>query len=131
MGDIVEMLRVPALEDRLGPEEINCVQVTRREDGLPYRDDPRSEVLVLGDSFLRIYERDEPGAAGLVAHLARELEQPLASIVSDGGAATRVRQELRRHPEALRGKKVVIWEFAERDIGLAEDGWVELPLPPP
>ena len=61
---------------------------------------PESEVLILGDSFLRIYEQDEPGSAGFIAHLARELGQPLTSIVNDGGASTLVRQELARRPSA-------------------------------
>ena len=31
------------------------------------------KVLVLGDSFLRVYERDDPGAAGFIAHLRGNL----------------------------------------------------------
>ncbi len=65
---------------------LTCLQVVQSDDGTPYRDRPESEVLILGDSFLRIYEQDEPGAAGFIAHLARELGQPLTSIVNDGGA---------------------------------------------
>ena len=63
-----------------------------------YQDDPDAEILVLGDSFLRIYQQDEPGAAGFIAHLAQELQQPLTSLVNDGGASTLVRQELYRRP---------------------------------
>lgn len=85
-------------------------------------------MLVLGDSFLRIYERDEPGAAGFIAHLAKELQQPLSSIVNDGGASTLVRQELARRPKVLTGKTLVIWEFVERDIGYGTEGWQVLPL---
>ena len=61
---------------------------------------PESEVLILGDSFLRIYEQDEPGAAGFIAHLARELGQPLTSIVNDGGGSTLVRQAAGTPPDA-------------------------------
>jgi hypothetical protein len=84
---------------------------------------------VLGDSFLRIYERDEPGSAGFIAHLARELSQPLASIVNDGGASTLVRQELSRKSGLLEGKSLVIWEFVERDIRFGMEGWQGVPLP--
>jgi hypothetical protein len=121
---------VPGITTRFEPETVNTRQVVDASTGELYRDDPMAEVLVLGDSFLRIYERDEPGAAGLVAQLARELEQPLTSIVNDGGASTLVRQELHRRPALLTNKKVVVWEFVERDIRLGLEGWQRVPLPP-
>src|SRR5213596_4163216 len=102
----------------------------RRDPGALYTDDPESDVLVLGDSFLRIYQQDEPGSAGFVAHLARELGRPLASIINDGGASTLVRQELFRRPQLLANAKVVIWEFVERDLRLGAEGWQIVPLPP-
>ena len=79
---------------------------------------------------MRIYQQDEPGGAGFIAHLAKELKQPLASLVSDGGASTLVRQELHRRPGLLRNKRVVVWEFVERDIHLGTEGWQQVPLPP-
>jgi len=102
----------------------------RRGTGELYEDVPTAEILVLGDSFLRIYERDEPRSAGFIAHLARELRQPLASIISDGGASTLVRQDLCRRPGLLENKKLVIWEFVERDIRYGAEGWQVIPLPP-
>jgi hypothetical protein len=131
VGDVLRMLQVPRLERKAVPELILCRQVARRDTGQPYRDDPGSEVLVLGDSFLRIYETDEPGAASFIAHLARELKQPVTSIVNDGGASTLVRQELGRRPTWLANKKLVIWEFVERDIRLGTEGWQLVPLPAP
>jgi len=83
----------------------------------------------LGDSFLRIYQSDQPGSAGFIAHLAVEFGFDLASIVSDGGASTLVRQQLYRKPALLAGKKVVIWEFVERDIRFGTEGWQDVPLP--
>jgi hypothetical protein len=82
----------------------------------------------LGDSFARIFEQDEPGQAGLIAHLAALLQQHLAAIVNDGGASTLVRQQLARQPELLKGKKLVIWEFVERDICQATEGWQQIDL---
>lgn len=129
LGDVLRMLQAPPLERRIAPEKMVCSQVIRQDNGQPYQDDPQSEILVLGDSFLRIYERDEPGAAGFVAHLARELGQPLTSIISDGGASTLVRQELHRRPALLKNKKIVLWEFVERDIRFGTEGWQNVPLP--
>jgi hypothetical protein len=128
-GDIMRMMQAPQLEQRFPPERVRCEQVIRRETGEFYQDDPHSQVLVLGDSFLRIYEKDEPGAAGFIAHLARELRCPLTTIVNDGGASTLVRQELSRRPGLLTGKKLVIWEFVERDIRFGMEGWKYVPLP--
>jgi hypothetical protein len=54
---------------------------------------------------------------------------PLASIVNDGGASTLVRHELSRHWQLLEGKKLVIWEFVERDIRFGTEGWKYVPLP--
>ena len=128
-GDVLRMLQSPRIEQRAAPEKIPCVQVIRPDSSQPYQDDGASSVLVLGDNFLRIYEQDEPNSAGFIAHLAKELKQPLTSLVSDGGASTLVRQELYRRPALLRNKGVVVWEFVERDIHLGTEGWQKVPLP--
>jgi len=127
-GDLVQMLKVPQIERALEPETVECLQVVQSDTAAPYRDSPESEVLILGDSFSRIYEGDEPGAAGFIAHLSRVLAQPLTSIVNDGGASTLVRQELARRPALLKNKRLVIWEFAERDIRYGTEGWRIVPL---
>jgi hypothetical protein len=129
MGDVLRMMQAPQIERRAVPEEVQCTQVVNGQTGAPYQDDAASEVLVLGDSFLRIYESDEPGSGGFIAHLARELQLPLASIVNDGGASTLVRQELSHKPALLKNKRVVIWEFVERDIRFGTEGWQDVPLP--
>jgi hypothetical protein len=116
-GDLVEMLQAPRIERALEPEIVACRQVILSDTLAPFRDVPQSEVLILGDSFLRIYEKDEPGGGGFIAHLARALGQPLASIVNDGGA-----------PAQLVNNKLVIWEFAEREIRDGTDGWQVVPV---
>jgi hypothetical protein len=130
VGDIVRMIRSPEIEARVVPQAIATSQVVRRDTGALFTDDPSPEVLVLGDSFMRIYERDAPGSAGFVAHLARELGRPVGGIINDGGASTLVRQELFRRPRLLARAKVVVWEFVERDIRLGTEGWQNVPLPP-
>ena len=129
VGDLLQMLQVPSIERAAAPETVPCTQVVRADTNELYQDDPEAPVLVLGDSFLRIYEQDEPQAAGFVAHLARELQQPVVSLVSDGGASTLVRQELNLRPALLKNKKLVIWEFTERDIRLGTEGWQKVPVP--
>ncbi len=128
-GDILRMLQTPAIERRVAPENVSSVQVVRGDDGKPYADEATAEILILGDSFMRIYQQDIPNSAGFIAHLAKELKQPMMSIVNDGGGSTLVREELNARPMFLDKKKVVIWEFVERDIGLGVKGWRRAPLP--
>jgi hypothetical protein len=129
LGDLLLMAQSPPLERHATPENVPCLQVVRGDPARPYEDDTRSPVLILGDSFLRIYQQDQPGSAGFIAHLAKELKQPLTSLVNDGGASTLVRQELHRRPALLQNKQVVIWEFVERDLRLGPEGWQAVPLP--
>ncbi len=129
LGDILRMLQVPAVERKVTPETVSCAQVIRDDNGQPYTDAAGAEILLLGDSFMRIYQQDEPESAGFIAHLAKELKQPLMALVNDGGGSTLVRQELHARPVFLKSKKVVLWEFVERDIGLGVEGWQRVPVP--
>jgi len=164
-GDILDMMQVPGLRETFAPETALCVQVLAPSLGLmvPSASDrpgtycypgQQAAVLVLGDSFSRIYQYPEPqslgempaaaatarqvesgakrllpGSAGFISHLALALKSPVDAIVSDGGAATDVRRKLSTNPEILEGKQVVVWEFVERDIALGAQGWEEVPLP--
>jgi hypothetical protein len=130
-GDLVQMLQSPMIERSIPQQEIVCAQVVNAASGEPYSNESAAEILVMGDSFLRIYQQDAPNSAGFIAHLAKELKQPMLSIVNDGGGATLVREELRARPAFLKNKKVLVWEFVERDFGLALKGWPRTVLPPP
>ncbi len=128
-GDIVNMMPLPSGRRYFAPEKIRCEQVILASRSAAYQDDPDSPVLYLGDSFSRIYQTDQPGSAGLIAHLAFRLNRPLASIVNDGGASTLVRRQLSRRAELLDGKKLVIWQFVESDVRFGTEGWKQAPLP--
>lgn len=128
-GDILTMIQVPQVQKHFEPEQIRCTKVVNSATSRSYIGDPNSAILFLGDSFLRIYSQNEPGAAGFVEHLSQELGFPVASVVSDGGASTLVRQQLSRNPKLLANKKVVVWEFVERDIRFGTEGWQIVPLP--
>lgn len=93
----------------------------------PFKDDFRkAKILILGDSFSRIYQTDSPVNAGWIAHFAKNMNRPVASIVSDGGASTLVREKLARKAGVLKGKKLLIWEFVERDLRFGAEGWKEV-----
>jgi hypothetical protein len=128
-GDIAEMTKVPERRSIWEEEMVEAHPVLDLAAEKPYKDDPASPVLWLGDSFSRIYQTDAPGAAGIIAQVAFRLNRPLASIVNDGGASTVVRQQLARRSELLEGKKLVVWTFVERDLRFGSKGWALAPLP--
>lgn len=164
-GDILDMMQIPGTREAFPSEKVACDQVVDPVSGplVPTASDRPgtlrypgrgTSVLVLGDSFCRIYQLPEPqsladesaattpvqkgemgakrllpGSAGFISHLALALKAPVDAIVSDGGASTDVRRKLSSNPEILEGKKVVVWEFVERDIALGSQGWEDVPLP--
>ncbi|MCF0216966.1 MAG: hypothetical protein HUK21_10905 [Fibrobacteraceae bacterium] len=122
LGDIGEMsgLKVFDTEKVVG-------HVVQDSSGVPFKDDFRkSKILILGDSFSRIYQTDAPVNAGWIAHFAKEVKRPVSSIVSDGGASTLVREKLARKGSVLKGKKLLIWEFVERDLRFGDQGWKDV-----
>ena len=130
-GDLTKMASSLESEQTFDDEQLEVLQVIERVGGAPYRDHSQSSVLLIGDSFARIYESDTPKSSGLAAHLAHQLDRPLTSLVNDGGASTLVRQQLARRIELLEGKSLVIWEFVERDLRYGLEGWQEVRLPNP
>jgi len=142
IGDVGTMSTLPlnkvhGLYGLFMPEKTICYKVYRsirdpqgvETERVPYKDDFRnSTILLLGDSFSRIYQTDEPRGAGWISHLALELAQPISSLVNDGGASTLVRQSLARKPNLLKGKKLVIWEIVERDFRFGDEGWKDVPI---
>ena len=95
----------------------------------PLRSDFRkAQILILGDSFSRIYETDSPMSAGWISRLAKNLQVPVSAIVSDGGASTLVREKLARRSGVLKNKKLLIWEFVERDLRFGAEGWKKVRL---
>jgi hypothetical protein len=141
-GDIAQMSTLPnvkinELQCHFPAEKTKCYQVSkvyRDENGeiagkVLYKDDYKnSKILLLGDSFSRIYQTDEPRSAGWISHIAYHLKQPIATIVNDGGASTIVREILARKNYLLKDKKLVVWEFVERDIRYGENGWKSISL---
>ncbi len=120
MGDIGEM-------SGLNKFNVFKVQQVTGHVVSPFKDDFRkSKILILGDSFSRIYQTDSPVNAGWIAHFAKNISRPVSSIVSDGGASTLVREKLARKAGVLKGKKLLIWEFVERDLRFGAEGWKDV-----
>jgi hypothetical protein len=51
-----------------------------------------------------------------------------ARVFRRAPASTLVRQELARNLDLLKGKRLVIWTFAERDLRFGMQGWQKIAL---
>lgn len=138
-GDVARMLDLPKDHIIFPPESVVLHQVLGG-DGQFWRASEEAEVLMLGDSFSNIYSLEALGwgeSAGLVEQLASHLGVPVDRLVrNDAGAfATRdmLRREMAQGRDRLAGKRVVVWQFAARE--LAAGDWRLIPLdlgePPP
>ena len=106
--------------------------------GTPWEPDASADVLLLGDSFTNIFTLEGMGwgsASGLAPHLALALGRPLDVIAQNDSGAYATRQALARELAAgqdrLAGKRVVIWEFASRELSVGDWKPLTLPQPPP
>jgi alginate O-acetyltransferase complex protein AlgJ len=133
VGDIARMLDLPAGHRLNRPESVTIHRVLDA-DGQPWRPTRSAGVLVLGDSFSNIYSLASLGwgdSAGLVEHLARVLDRPVDRIVQndDGAYATRerLRQDMASGSDRLRGTRVVILQFAARELATGDWKRIELP----
>jgi alginate O-acetyltransferase complex protein AlgJ len=147
-GDLVLMLNLPQGQRLFPPEAVTIRPV--REGGRAWRTRRGAEVLLLGDSFSNVYsnsaafrsERAGEGfdwgeGAGLAEQLSYALGRPVDRIARNAGGAHAARSDLAREAareaeagrDRLAGVRVVVWQFAVRE--LAQGDWRAAPLPPP
>ncbi len=126
LGDIAMMLRLRRDHCMFNEETVTIRPVTNAI-GEPWRPDPAAEVLVLGDSFANIYSLEMMNwgcAAGLAEQLSFALNRPVDTILrnDDGAYATReiLSRQLAQGEDRLAGKKVVVWQFAARELSVGD-----------
>jgi alginate O-acetyltransferase complex protein AlgJ len=132
-GDIEAMLKLPAGRRAFRAQQV-AIHPVFRPDGGPWQPDRGSDVLVLGDSFFNIYSLDTMNwgaGAGFVEQLSLRLQRPLDRITVNAGGSHTTRQELAKasQRDRLAGKRLVIYEFAMRDLSVGD--WKLLALPAP
>ena len=132
LGDIAEMLKLPGDQTMFPPERVTT-HVVQTPSGEPWKPKRDAEILFLGDSFSNIYSLEGMGwgeSGGFVEQLSFALEQPIDKIVINAGGAYATRQalaqELKRGDNRLAGKRVVVYQFAARE--LFSDDWKLLDL---
>lgn len=135
VGDIARLLGPGTSGQTVSPEHCEITQVLNSQ-GLPWTPDPASPILLLGDSFTNIYSQPELGwgtSAGLSEQLSLALGFRIDRIALNAGGAQATRRELvrqmRQGTDRLAGKRIVIWQFAERE--LSQGDWQLIPLPAP
>jgi hypothetical protein len=123
LGDIAVMLDLPERQT-LYPQETVTTRRVLAADGTPWRTTRSADVLVLGDSFSNIYSLASMGwgeGAGLVEHLSYVLQRPVDRIVQNDQGAYATRELLRRAgDDRLSGKRVVIYQFAARELTIGD-----------
>jgi hypothetical protein len=139
LGDIARMLRLPPSQNLYRPQKVTIHEVL--SGNAMWRSSSDADILLLGDSFSNIFSLDALGwgeSAGFAEHLSRALGgRPLDCILrnSDAAYATReiLSRDLARGRDRLAGKKLVIWEFAARELAFGDWKMIEMKLgqPPP
>jgi alginate O-acetyltransferase complex protein AlgJ len=127
-GDIVPMLDLPDGQGLYPPETVWLRRIVNA-DGRVWRSSRDAEVLVLGDSFSNIYSLESMGwgtSAGFVEQLSYALRRPIDRIVQNDEGAFATRQMLARDPGRLKNTRVVVYQFAERELAFGD--WKILPF---
>ncbi len=132
-GDLALMLKLPPYQTLYVPQRVR-IHPVQTSDGKAWRPRKDAEVLLLGDSYSNIYSLDGMGwgkGAGFAEQLSYDLKRPLDRIVINDGGSYSTREQLLREnargKDRLKGKRLVIWEFAMRD--LIEGDWKRLDFP--
>jgi alginate O-acetyltransferase complex protein AlgJ len=135
VGDTTYMLGLSEgqSQPRYPPERVTITRVLNA-DGSRWSPDRSADVLLLGDSFTNIYSLGGMGwgdGAGFAEHLSFHLGRPVDRIVQNAGGAWATRdqlaRELARGSDRLSQKRVVIFQFAERELASGDWRRVELP----
>jgi hypothetical protein len=120
-----------------GPaEELDLSVVSTKADGTPVESDPKSPVILLGDSHTLVFNAGgdlHAKGAGLFDHLSAQLGFPVDLLGVRGSGVTPARiklfQRSKKDGNYLAGKKALIWCFAARDF-TGTGGWRKIPAAP-
>jgi len=134
LGDVAAMLNLPESQRSYRKQKVGLRQVLTK-DGGPWQGDPSADILFLGDSFSNVYSLGGMGwgrSAGLVGQLSFVLQRPIERIVRNDAGAYATRQilshELARGNDCLGGKRLVIWQFAARELSVGDWRLLDLKL---
>jgi hypothetical protein len=128
-GDLAGMLATPS-----PLEEVTTSSVIE-PGGQLWSPRADAEILWLGDSFSNIYSAEEMGwgaAAGFAEQFSFHLSRPIDAIRRNDNGAFATRQmladELAARRDRLAGKKLVVWQFAARELSFGDWRLIEMRL---
>ncbi len=134
VGDLERIMLLPPWQKLFTPQTA-MVQRVFSPSGKPWRSDPRAEILLLGDSFTNVYSQPDVGwgrSAGLAEQLSYFSGRPVDRLAINAGGASgtrrRLAEELSSGRDRLAGKKLVIFQFAVRDLAVGDWQRVEMPI---
>lgn len=134
-GDTARLLGLGPAAARYPPETVRVARVETPE-GEPWAPAREAEVLLLGDSFTNVYSLDSLGwgtSAGLAEHLSFALGRPVGRLSQndDGASAPRrlLAAALARDPDWLATTRVVVYQFAARELSQGDWRPVDLDAP--
>ena len=128
LGDTARMLDLSG-DSRLFPSETVWLQRVLGPDGSLWRSSRDADVLLLGDSFSNIYSLESMGwgtSAGFGEQLSYALGRPIDRLLQNDAGAWTTRAMLQDDPGRLDGKRIVVYQFAERELAFGD--WK---VPPP
>jgi alginate O-acetyltransferase complex protein AlgJ len=135
-GDLAALIKVPMRREIFSPELVRTQQVVG-EDGQSWTADPAADVLLLGDSFANIYSQSALGfgeSAGLAEQLAYYLGRPVDKLAINAGGPSAGRKQLAADlaggTDRLAGKRLVIYQFSERELSSGDWPVVSLAAAP-
>lgn len=134
IGDTALMLDLPKGTEAQYRSTVVTHKVQHLGNG--WKSDKNADILFLGDSFSNIYSVKGMGwgeSAGLAEQLSYQLKRPIDKISINAGGSYATREDLKRqlvrNPDRLNGKRVVVYEFAARE--LSSGNWKVIALPRP
>jgi alginate O-acetyltransferase complex protein AlgJ len=127
--DLLPLLNLPSGRFRgASAEVLSLSSIVEASSGAVWRPDPTSDVLFVGDSFMEIFS-ERSAAAGLAELTSLYLQHSLDRRTGRRFGKFDTRQDLGRTVaelrESVRGRRVVVWEFAIRKLYAYE--WPLLP----
>lgn len=131
-GDTARLLDLGPYRSRFPPQTVSARRV-ETTSGEAWSPDRTAEVLLLGDSFTNVYSLAALGwgtSAGLAEQLSYDLGRPVDRISQNDAGAVAPRRllaaELARDADRLGGTRVVVYQFAARE--LSQGDWQPIEL---
>ena len=121
-GDLWRLLKLSEERPLYEEESVDANEITSW-DGKLWSPAPDARVLVLGDSFVNVFSDESlhwGRAAGFAEQLSAQLTRGVDRIARNNGSSDQVRKDLARSPERLHGKRVVVYQFATRELSVGD-----------